>query len=145
MPGTSRGRLLLVDDDLVMLSTLNAILQDHFDLRVATGVRAALAALAQHEFDVLVTDYSMRDGTGADLLAAVQASHSGIYTIVLTGRSGWAEVRQLQRDGVLVLFKPVDPEELCGWVRNGVAMNQLGAASRRLRAQIDDRARGEQP
>lgn len=129
----ARGRLLVVDDDLVMLSTLQAILEERFDVRVATGVRDGITALEAGSFDVLVTDYEMADGTGADLLKLVAARFAGLYTILLTGKSGFAAVRALQRDGVLVLFKPIDPDDLLGWVKNGVAMAQLTKASDRLR------------
>lgn len=129
----SRGRLLVVDDDLVMLSTLQAILEERFDVRVATGVRQGVTALEAGTFDVLVTDYEMADGTGADLLKLVGERFAGLYTILLTGKSGFASVRALQRNGVLVLFKPIDPDALVGWVKNGVAMAQLSKASDRIR------------
>jgi DNA-binding NtrC family response regulator len=132
-PVQTRGRLLVVDDDLVMLSTLQAILEERFDVRVATGVREARTALEAGAFDVLVTDYEMADGTGAELLKLTAARFAGLYTILLTGKSGFAAVRALQRDGVLVLFKPIDPDDLVGWVKNGVAMAQLTKASDRLR------------
>lgn len=129
----ARGRLLVVDDDLVMLSTLQAILEERFDVRVASGVRQATNELEAGAFDVLVTDYEMADGTGAELLELTGARFAGLYTILLTGKSGFAAVRALQKDGVLVLFKPIDPDDLLGWVKNGVAMAQLTKASDRLR------------
>lgn len=129
----SRGRLLVVDDDLVMLSTLQAILEEKFEVRIATGVRQGMTALEAGTFDVLVTDYEMQDGTGADLLKLVAERFPALYTILLTGKSGFAAVRTLQRNGVLVLFKPIDPVDLLGWVKNGVAMAQLTKASDRLK------------
>lgn len=127
-----RGRLLLVDDDPVMLSTLRAVLEPHVDVTVAENLRAGLNVLTEGGHDVLVTDYELGDGTGTELLEL--AADKRIYSIMVTGKIGYADVRRLQETGVLVLFKPVDPEGLIGWVKSGVAMNKLSTESRRIKA-----------
>jgi DNA-binding NarL/FixJ family response regulator len=125
----ARGRLLLVDDDQVVLATLKAVLDPHVDVATARTVREGRRAL-EAGVDVLVTDFELTDGTGADLLSA--ASTRQVYSIVVTGKSGYEGVRRLQDSGVLVLFKPVDPAGLVAWVKSGVAVRKM-SESRRLR------------
>jgi DNA-binding NtrC family response regulator len=128
-----RGRLLLVDDDPTQLASLPPVLEEHIDVTTAASVRDAVRALEQEPFDVLVTDYEMTGGDGAELLRIALERASNLYTIMITGNKGHDVVTRLQAAGVLVMFKPVDPASLLGWVRSGVAMSQLRKASNRLR------------
>lgn len=126
-----RSRLLLVDDDRVMLATLSAVLESHVDVTAAESVRDGVDALAVGNVDVLVTDYELGDGNGAELLRL--AASKNVYSILITGKSGYEAVRRIQDTGVLVLFKPVDPEVLLGWVKSGVAIAKLSTESRRVK------------
>jgi DNA-binding NtrC family response regulator len=134
-----RGRVLVVDDDPNQRMSLESILALDHDVTAAAGVAEALRLMQEEVFDVVVTDFEMPDGTGADLLHAVEKAGRAMSMILITGHSEYATVRDLQKSGkALVLFKPVDPKELLGWIRNGVTMARLSAATSNLQKRAGD-------
>lgn len=128
---TSRGQVLVVDDDENQRLSLESILALDYDVCAAGGVEEASRLIARDTFDVVVTDYDMPDGTGEDVLRCVTRRGTPTSTILLTGHSEYAQVRDLQKSGrALVLFKPVDPVELLAWIKNGVTMARLSRATK---------------
>ena len=114
-----KGRVLLVDDDEATRITLEAILGEAFDVATAATAEAAKELLVRQSFDVLVTDYEMPGDNGATLIRFSRERWPAMTPILLTGHSDYADVRDLQQKGhVLVLFKPVDPVDLLAWVKN---------------------------
>lgn len=66
-------RLLIVDDHEAVAQGLRALIADEADIDVvglASGVAAAVAAATRHTPDVVLADYRLPDGTGADLARA---------------------------------------------------------------------------
>jgi CheY-like chemotaxis protein len=62
--------LLLVEDDPLQLSWMKALLSElGFQITSVESHRAALARLADNEYDVILSDWYMADGSGADLYA----------------------------------------------------------------------------
>jgi len=67
-------RVLLVEDHRDTAELLRAVLGRHgAGVRVAASLAEALAMLAELEFDVLVSDIGMPDGTGYDLVKRMRA------------------------------------------------------------------------
>lgn len=123
-------KVLLVDDDAVVLETLAAVVEEEFSIAVASSVMEALERFDEERFAVVITDFELSDGTGETVLRrAHQELTSGI---LLTGHPDFGQVRDLQRQvEFLVLFKPVDPGELKTWIRHEVTMGRLRRSVRR--------------
>jgi PAS domain S-box-containing protein len=64
-----KPRILHVEDDSDVRVVLAAMLSDTAEIVPAADVRSALARLGQHEFDLVVLDVSLPDGSGLDLLS----------------------------------------------------------------------------
>lgn len=115
-PQTARAkaRVLLVDDDETLLTALRRRLQDHFDVRLATSARDALALMhTQGPFGVIVTDMTMPGMDGATLLGEVKRFFPQTVRLMLTGH-GNAEVvnRAVNECGVFrFLSKPCTPAD----------------------------------
>jgi PAS domain S-box-containing protein len=72
----ARGRVLVVDDEPLLLQTIRTVLGDAHDVVIASGARQALAILdADRRFDAVIADLMMADLTGMDLFDAVQGAH----------------------------------------------------------------------
>lgn len=83
-------RLLLVDDDLVLLRGLvRAIYSIDPDIEVFTcgSAMEGLEFLGQHNVDALVTDLHMPRMNGADFLAEVRGKYPHILRFVLSGEA----------------------------------------------------------
>ena len=81
------GRLLVVDDDFLLITALCDTLRRHgYDVSgVGTG-KEALEALRATPFDLLLTDLSMPQIDGIALLKAALAMDPGLVAIVMTGQ-----------------------------------------------------------
>lgn len=66
--GSDRPALLLVDDDLELLQVMAELLLDiGFQVTASDSGNAAIAQLEHAEFDVVLSDWYMPDGSGAEL------------------------------------------------------------------------------
>lgn len=126
-----KGHVLVVDDEESIVRSVEALLDGEFAVRTANSVRDALAIIDAETIDVLVSDFQMLDGTGEEVIRRASAAHRGAFTILLTGHVDHPRVVALGQTGsTLVLRKPIDPDVLIDWVRHGLALARLSAATR---------------
>jgi signal transduction histidine kinase/CheY-like chemotaxis protein len=97
-----RMRVLVVDDDEDARDLLRAALsQAGAHVTTAAAVREALDQLEAAEFDVLLSDIAMPNGTGYDLLRAVRASPrtAALPAVALTAYSRAEDRERILRAG----------------------------------------------
>ena len=76
------------------------------------SMRAAMEAAVQNQFDLLLSDIALPDGSGTDLMMQVRAIRP-IPGIAMSGFGMQADIdRSLQAGFVDHLVKPVKPEQL---------------------------------
>ena len=103
-------RILAVDDDGIILLNTAIILEEMgHEVVEATSGAAALDALANDSFDLLITDHAMPGMTGAELAQKASERHPDLKIIVASGYAELPEgvVRDLPR-----LRKPFTDREL---------------------------------
>ena len=113
------GRVLLVDDEPNMRRILAANLrQDKHSIAEAEGVHAAIANLGNNDYDVVVTDQRMPDGTGLEVLAAAKEADSSVAVIFLTA-VGTIElaVESMKHGAFDFITKPFSPDVVKATVR----------------------------
>ena len=79
-------RVLLVDDHVLLTDALSQILGREADMHVV-GVAATVAeakALARERLDVVLMDYRLPDGTGAEATRAIKARWPAARVVMLT-------------------------------------------------------------
>ena len=76
--------LLHVDDDPDMLRLVASAFEDDFEVRSTPRVHEAEAALRRYQFDLVILDLSMTDGSGLDLVPAVRVSCGDCPIILYT-------------------------------------------------------------
>ena len=119
--GSDAGRVLLVDDDMLVRETLAAQLEDAgYAVLAAADGNEAITLLAQgRPVDVMVTDLSMPGMSGLTLIREAQALRPGLPAILLTGYSG--DAAALAVGGAVsgsysLIRKPVPGSQLIGRV-----------------------------
>ena len=115
-PGVERkGRILLVDNDLQVLSILGEMLKDagHHVLPVPSGPEA-LRVFVPSGFDLVITNVGMPEMSGWDVAEQLRARDQNIPVIFITGWGLQEEDQaRCRRLGITaLLFKPVPPPEL---------------------------------
>ncbi len=77
-------RLLVVDDDLVILRTIKGYLKDYEITCVETGTEAVEAA-AQIQPDLILLDFNLPDGTGIEVMRTIHASGLRAPVLLMSG------------------------------------------------------------
>jgi len=110
----SKRRILIVDDDRLMVRTLRDILS----LRgwETDGVHSgeeAVAAVRVNEYAVVLMDVRMSGMTGVEALREMRALRPDLRVILMTAYAATELLAQAERDGALHVFpKPVELERL---------------------------------
>ena len=113
-------RVLFVDDEAAVLSGLRRQLhrlRDEWDMTFAESAEAALAHLAEHPVDAIVTDIRMPSVNGVELLEVVRDRHPETVRFVLSGQTCQRSSLQLTGLAHQFLAKPCDADELRSAVR----------------------------
>ena len=102
-----RLRVLVVDDDGDLLETLEPILEtEGFTVHTSPTVKDATRALAERQFDVVVTDLALGATGGLAFCESVARSRPGLPIVVLTGY-GDAKGAAMRLGARRVLVKPI--------------------------------------
>jgi DNA-binding NtrC family response regulator len=94
LPADYKPRVLLVDDDDLVLAVMHDQLRKRCRCTAVQDPREALTLLAQEEFDVLVSDQVMPHLSGDQLLARAYQNWPGTERILITG---YADVNSILR------------------------------------------------
>jgi len=108
-------RIFLVEDHADTREALAGLLEIYgHQVRSAGSVAAALAALGDAPFDLVISDIGLPDGSGLDLMREIVArSPGGARGICLTGFGMEEDIRKSREAGFLAhLTKPVNLQEL---------------------------------
>ncbi len=110
-------RLLIVEDDRDLRANLQLLLaRDQLEIVAVGTIADAIAQLDQSTFDCMVTDLSLPDGSGYDLLERMSNSDTGAFPpiIVYTGRALTRDEEQrLRRYSKSIIIKGArSPERL---------------------------------
>ena len=131
----SRGAVLLVDDDTLVLQSLSLCLEDQgYTVTPATSGQQAVELCQTHSFEVVVCDIRMPGMNGIETLRAIKQIQPGVRTIVITGYADDSDAPvQAIRLGVDdYLLKPFGDELLHHSVAQNVERFRLEAENARL-------------
>jgi len=119
-PARKSMRILLVEDHEDTNRSLTSLLRRRgYDVQPARSVQSALALAANSRFDVLVSDIGLPDGSGIELMRALNSANP-IFGIALTGFGMEEDVRRSHDVGFHHhLIKPVDLNRLDSLIQQG--------------------------
>ncbi|MGO9417286.1 MAG: response regulator [Syntrophobacteraceae bacterium] len=82
------ARILIVDDDKVLLSVMSEYLRAYgFELEIAYSASQARHYLERSACDAILSDFNMPGESGLDLLGHVSNLYPGLPFIIMTGCS----------------------------------------------------------
>jgi two-component system CheB/CheR fusion protein len=119
MSGENRGCVLVVDDHEDTLRYLLRLLSmSGYAARGANSFGEAVCLATREPCNLLISDVSLPDGSGLDLLPALRRHYEDVRGIALTGHGG-ADVASAARDAGYdaYLVKPVMFDKLLAAMR----------------------------
>ena len=120
-----RGRLLIVDDDPLVVDLMRQFLEDEdYDIEAAMDGQEALEAIARQRPDVIFLDLLMPrlDGFGVIEQLRIDPDHCDIPIIVLTAKTLTEAERTLLQQSVLKVIEKrgLEPDALLREIRNAL-------------------------
>jgi len=114
---------LVIDDDRAIRTLVRTILtRQGFTVEEAAGGREAIARIEQQQYDVLLLDLMMTDGSGEDVLDALRVSRfAPRKCVIILSAVSAGKLAALESPNVAAkLRKPFDLDELVEAVRTCV-------------------------
>jgi len=114
-----RKRVLVTDDDPSILRLVSIVMaRAGYEVDTATGGEDALQKAALEQYDVIVLDLMMPNGSGFDVLARLPIRHSRPRYVIVTSAASPDMLRKAVGQNVFAaLRKPFDIAEIVETVR----------------------------
>jgi diguanylate cyclase (GGDEF)-like protein len=132
-------RVLIVDDDRLVRELARDTLAEHgFCAVVASSGHEALRLLAEAgPFEVVITDLSMREMDGLQLLERIKRAHPKTDVIILTAYASLESALEAMRLGAAdYLRKPMRPPEILYGVQRTMLRRRMVSENVELRASL---------
>jgi signal transduction histidine kinase len=138
MTAAARARLLIVDDEAAQMQALcDTLQQEGFDTRGFTSGTAAVAALREQPFDLLLTDLMMPQIDGIMLLRACHEVDRDLACIVMTGHATVPTAVEALKAGALdYVLKPFRVNNIITAIGRALTMRQLRLENIQLRESV---------
>lgn len=118
--------ILIVDNEEIIRKMLIRMLQsDGHEIAQADGAAQAKAILECKSIDLILMDIYMPEMNGLALMKSINETHSGIETILISGRHSMDAEEAAKRFGAYTfLKKPFTRSELLEIVKDALANNK---------------------
>ncbi|MCK5826058.1 MAG: EAL domain-containing protein [Desulfuromusa sp.] len=119
---TKQSSILIVDDQLSLLHSLQALLEiNGYRVALATGGREAIKKLQNGNYQLLLLDLQMPGIDGLEVLEFVRKEKLDLETIVVSGDTSFISIKDAMRLGAYdFIRKPYNSEELLATVSQGI-------------------------
>jgi len=140
---SSKARILVVDDERSMQEFLEIFFRSEgYEVVTAGDVQSARLHLEGDEFDVVITDIKMPDGSGLDLLhAAHEISPETMLIMITAFASTETAIAAMKQGAYDYITKPFKVDEIRIVVEKALEKKLLATENRRLRSELRSQVR----
>lgn len=106
--------ILIIEDDSTFAQIIEGFLtKHHFEVSTVGNVAKALKLLSQQNFELLLIDYRLPDGTGIDVLNHRREAGIAVPAVIMTSFNDVrTAVKSIQLGASDYITKPINPDEL---------------------------------
>ena len=145
-------RILIVDDEKGMRDLLSIMLKnDGYKVDAAESATRARELISRGSYDLVISDISMPDGSGVDVLRTARETQPDCIVILITAyASTESAIEALKLGAYDYIIKPFDVEELRIVLKNALEKRQLEQENTLLKRELKETSRfddlvGESP
>ena len=122
-----KAKLVLVDDEELILNSLKMILERYFTVFTTQDPTEVLSIIKNNNIDILISDEMMPLMRGCELAEKIHNEYPDICKIILSGNSDKKDIVRAVNQGHIYsfLFKPVDANQLMQVIRQGLENKQM--------------------
>jgi signal transduction histidine kinase len=141
MAENSPVKILIVDDEAAQMKALCDTLRDHgYETTGFVSARAALKAMEETAFDLLLTDLMMPEMDGISLLQAALQKDANLVGIIMTGEGTISTAVAAMKSGALdYILKPFKLSVILPVLERALSVRLLRLENARLERQVRDR------
>lgn len=116
------ARILILEDDTTFAQLLEGFLiKNKHEVMLVTHIRQSFKLIENQEFDLLLIDYRLPDGTGFEVLTHTRDLGLSIPIIIMTSFNDVrTAVKSIQLGAFDYITKPVNPDELLMVIKNSL-------------------------
>jgi DNA-binding NtrC family response regulator len=143
IPVSTRGKLLIVDDELSVRDSLGKWFREEgYEVATTENASDALTCLAKQRWDVALVDIKMHGTDGIELQRRMHEVDPELLVIMMTGyASVETAVVALKNGAYDYVTKPLDPDEISHLVSNALAHKRTAQENVLLRETVAEVAR----
>lgn len=129
---TSKGSVLVVDDDPLVLRAIQRILANRgYEVKCVTDGRDATASLASGNWDIVLSDVAMPGMGGIELLQSVRERQLDVPVVLITGVPALeTAMKALELGAFHYLTKPLDHNALEDAIDRAVRLRRMAIMKR---------------
>lgn len=125
--------ILIVDDEQKICELLKAVLETRYNVHTSLCTKDALALIDEHQYDLVVTDLKLPDGSGIDILKHAKAKDDHTEIIIITAYASLDTATDAINLGAAsYLTKPISVADFSAHVEKQVAHRAFYLKSRML-------------
>ena len=118
------SKIVVVDDEVVILKAISRILQDEkdIDVEIYTHPTEALDHIGKKPVDIILADYRMPDMDGVEFLTRVREKDDKIVRIVMSGQADLEALTRAINDASIHKFlaKDFSPDKLINTIYDAI-------------------------
>ena len=131
--------ILAVDDDLSVLASLEAILENDFEVLTASNARDALEKINNRDVSLVFLDIAMPDMDGMQILRRIKEYDQNLPVIMATASDSCRKAVEAMRSGASdYIAKPFDADEVVAVAKKALEQKELVKEVVYLRSQRED-------
>ncbi len=110
----AKARVLVIDDDQIVLDSISQILTDeNYDVDVTLRGGEGLERAIREDYDLVLTDIRMPDMGGIQVLRDIRQKRPALPVVMITGYATAPSAEMAMKLGAAdFIEKPFEPEEL---------------------------------